>query len=291
MSSNAMNKLLAAANKAKTGGSDREDENFYYPARDTLGNGSAVIRFLPSEDEDNAPFVKLFSHGFKGPTGKWFFENCPTTLERDCPMCTASSKLWATNLDANKEIVRNRKRKISYVSRILVVEDKKNPENEGKVFLYKYGQKVFDKWLDKLQPAFEDEKACNVFDLNTGANFKLKIRKVENQTTYDKSEFDTPSKCDVNVAAQYSAENNIQKFLNPENFKTEEALLKRMDLVLGNTYRVAPAAPAAPAARRHNEPVKAESSRVEVKKIESDDDDDGVMALVKQLAGDDDIPF
>lgn len=299
-----MDKILAAVNKAKAGGAQREEQYFYYPARDAAGNGSAVIRFLPGTTVDDVPFIKTFAHGFHvmhGDTKKWLIEECPTTIGNDCPICAENKKLWDTGLKDQQEIVRQRKRKVSYVSRILVVEDKKNPDNEGKVFLFKFGQKIFDKIADALQPEFEEDKdkACNVFDLAEGANFKFRIRKVEGQTNYDKSEFDTPSKCDVDVFSQFNAENDINKFLNPDKFKSAEKLQERYDLVVGNTSRLAvkaastqsaPAPAPAPAA------AKQESSRVEAAApaASSGDSIEDIMKLVNSITGDkgdDDIPF
>lgn len=292
--STAMQKLLAAAQKAKQTSGNREDDDvFYYPVRDAAGNGSAVIRFLRT-NEDEVPFITIYSHGFKGPTNKWLIENCPTTLENDCPVCAANSELYAkmSKDDARKH---GMNRKKSFISRIVVVEDKKTPENEGKVFLYKYGTKVFDKIFDKIQPEFEDDKACDVFDLKEGANFKLKIRKVDNQTNYDKSEFDSPSECELEVDSQLNDENDIQKFLKPENFKSAELLQKRLDLVLGNSLRVAPI-PAAKAKLEDDgdddmpfdggKPVK-ETKKSKAPKVEQEDDDDDIMRLVKSLSEDD----
>ena len=289
-----MEKLLNAVKKANSGFSkDKEDDVFFYPVRDAVGNGSAVIRFLPTEDADDVPFVKLYTHGFKNATsGKWLIDNCPTTLEADCPICAANSVNYNT---MSKEDARKlgMNRKVSYITRVLVVEDKKTPENEGKVFLYKFGQKIFDKIVDKLQPEFEDDKPCNIFDLVEGADFKLKIRKVDGQTNYDKSEFSDPSECEVKVFKQFTPENDIQKFLKPENFKSAEKLQARLDLVMG---KASPAKPAAKSDEDKSDEDKFEqiakpeakpSTRKEVVKEEDDDEGDDIMALVKSLAKED----
>jgi len=283
-----MDKLNAAVKNAKKSGGDREDEYFYYPARDVAGNGSAVIRFL-SENDDDVVFVKVYSHGFKGPTGKWLIENCPTTLENECPICTANGKLYST---MSKEDARKfgMNRKTKFFSRILVIEDKKNPENEGKQFMFSYGSIIFDKIADKLSPAFEDELACDIFSMEEGANFKLKIRKLDGQTNYDKSEFDTPSVCDFK--AVFNTENDIKKYLNPELFKDSVKLQTRLDFVNGNTTRV-PAEKPAPKSYMEStgddvpdnvEPKKV-SKRTEVAKASRDDEnlDDDILNILNDM--------
>lgn len=303
-----MSKLLEAVKKAKQGGkSDREDQYFYYPARDAAKNGSAVIRFLPGKpDTDDVGFVQVYSHGFKAKaTQKWLIENCPTTIGNSCAICAENSKLYASmSKDDARKYGMNRKN--SFISRILVVEDKKNPENEGKVFLFKYGTKIFEKITDLLSPTFvdDDEKdefikkwgadAVDIFDLNTGANFKLKIREYEGNTNYDKSEFEAPSVCKLKV--EYTNENDIMKFIAPEQFKDNEQLQRRFDLVMGNTGRVAPVDDVS--AREANVPKAEKSKRVETKKSDDTDDDD-ILAMMREISGksdtsddlDDDIPF
>ena len=281
----AMDKLLAAVNKAKTGTSkDRDDEYFYYPARDASGNGSAVIRFLPGKDDDEIPFVKLYTHGFQGPSGKWLIDNCPSTIGRECVVCAANSELYATlsKDDARKA---GMNRKTSYISRILVVEDKKNQENEGKVFLFKFGSKVFDKISDALQPSDVDiddgAKPINVFSLEDGANFKLKIRKYEGQTNYDKSEFDKPSK--IKETIEYTDENDIQKFISPEKFKSSEELERKLNFVRGNKV----AKPKHEEDDEEFEQIKtAATPPSKSVKVQASGDDDDILELMKKLAED-----
>jgi hypothetical protein len=297
--SNAMNALMAAVNKAKqSGGQEREDDTFYYPSRDAVGNGGATIRFLPGTTDDDVPFVKTYSHGFKGPTGKWLIENCPTTLENDCPICSANSELYAKmTKDEARKFGMNRK--VHFISRILVIEDKKTPANEGKVFLFKYGQKVFNKILDALQPTDEDDVKLNVYgtagDKNPWTNFKLKIRKVDGQVNYDKSEFEKEAdEIDVDFRAQFNDENDIMKFVDTNQFKSPEALQKRLDLVSGNTTRVAEKAPAkarqavddAEEDEVYEKP-KTESKRTTTKTpATSDDEDDDILLMMAKLAED-----
>ena len=280
-----MDKLLAAIKKAKEGAKfDKDDQYFYYPDRDAAGNGSATIRFLPGKDDDEIPFVKLFTHGFKNAgTNKWLIENCPTSVEQDCPICCTNSELYSKmSKDEARKYGMNRK--TSYISRILVVEDKKNPDNEGKVFMFKFGSKIFDKIADSLNPEFDDKEAIDVFDLKKGANFKLRIRIYEGNTNYDKSEFDSPSPCKAKI--EYTDENDIQQFIAADKFKSPENLQKRLDLVLGNVTRVAPV-------KEVEQEQPKESVRKEVKKPSNDDEDDDILKMMAKLAEDDDgdIPF
>ena len=169
------------------------DDRFWRLEGDKAGNGTATIRFLPRVEGDDLPWVRIFSHGFQGPTGKWYIENSLTTLGENDPVGELNTQLWNSGSEANKEIARKQKRKLSFIANILVVSDPKHPENEGKVFLFKFGKKIFDKIMDKARPTFEDEKPVNVFDLWEGANFKLRMRKKDGYANYDESVFTEPN--------------------------------------------------------------------------------------------------
>ncbi len=199
-STNNLDKLLSAVKEDNKDPSEKKsyvDERLWKPELDTSGNGYAVIRFLPAIEGEDLPWVKLFSHAFQGPTGQWYIENSRTTLGRGDvgkdPVSEYNSSLWNSGVETDKEIARKQKRKLSYYSNIYVVSDSKNPHNEGKVFLFRYGKKIFDKLMAAMQPEFEDESPINPFDFWKGANFKLKIRKVDGYWNYDKSEFEAPS--------------------------------------------------------------------------------------------------
>jgi hypothetical protein len=214
-----------------------KDERFWQPGVDQAGNGFAVLRFLPAPRGEDNPFVRLFSHGFKGPGG-WFIDNCPTTHNEKCPACEDNSKLWNSGIDSNKKVVSERKRKLNFISNILVVRDPSNPSNEGKVFLFKYGKKIYDKLNNSMYPEFEDEKAVNPFDMWEGADFKLKIRKVEGYRNYDKSEFDSPSpiSSDESKLEQYwNQEHSLSALVDKKEFKSYDDLKNRLDKVLGNS--------------------------------------------------------
>lgn len=215
------------------------DDRFWYPETDKAGNGSAIIRFLPAsavDGEEGLPWVRTFSHGFQGPGG-WLIENCLTTLNEKCPVCENNSVLWNSGLEANKEIVRKRKRKLTYISNILVISDPKNPDNEGKVFLFKFGKKIFDKITEAMNPEFEDETAINPFDFWEGANFKVKIRQVEGYRNYDRSEFDSPSALfdgdDEKLETLWKREHSLKEFVNPSQFKSYDKIKERLNAVLG----------------------------------------------------------
>ena len=234
--SNSLDKILAAV-KTETAPVEKQsyvDERLWKPELDKSGNGYAVIRFLPSSDNEAMPWAKLWNHAFQGPTGKWFIENSLTTLNQKDPVSEYNSSLWNSGVESDKEIARRQKRKLQYYSNIYVVADPQHPENEGKVFLFRYGKKIFDKLMEALQPQFEDETPVNPFDLDTGANFKLKIRKVDGYWNYDKSEFDSSSKLDNQdkvVESLYS----LAEFTAPSNFKTYDELKSRLKDVLTGT--------------------------------------------------------
>lgn len=235
---NSLEKLTKALSNAA--GKSNSDERFWYPEQDKAGNGYAVIRFLdsPSVDgDDGLPFVQLFTHGFQGPGG-WYIENSLTTLGQNDPVSEYNSKLWNSGLEANKEIARKQKRRLSYIANVLVVEDSAQPANNGKVVLFKFGKKIFDKIKEKLEPQFKDEKSVNVFNFWDGTNFKLKIRKVEGYTNYDKSEFMEASPVadsDKDIETIWKSEHSLKEFVDAKQFKSFDVLKARLDKVLGFT--------------------------------------------------------
>ena len=225
----------------KSSSNKNVDERFWKPEVDASGNGYAVIRFLPAPEGETLPWAKLYSHAFQGPGG-WYIENSRTTLDRNekDPVGEVNRRLWNSGSDEDKETARKQKRKLQYYSNIYVVKDPKHPENEGKVFLYKYGKKIHDKILAAMQPEFQDETPVNVFDLWEGANFKLKIKKVAGYWNYDSSEFDSVSALsadDDELEATWKQEYSLEAFTNKDQFKTYEELEKRLNLVLGITQR------------------------------------------------------
>jgi len=208
---------------------------FWKPEVDASGNGYAVIRFLPAPDGETIPWAKLYSHAFQG-VGGWYIENSLTTLNDKDPVGEVNRRLWNSGDDADKETARKQKRKLSYYSNIYVVKDPKHPENEGRVFLYKYGKKIHDKILAAMQPEFQDEEPVNVFDLWEGANFKLKIKKVAGYWNYDSSEFDNVSALSADddvLEATWKSEHSLEAFTSKENFKSYEDLERRLNMVLG----------------------------------------------------------
>ncbi len=215
-----------------------KDDRFWQPEVDKAGNGYAVIRFLPPPQNEDIPWVRIWNHGFQGPTGKWYIENSLTTLGKADPVTELNNELWNSGTDANKDIVRKQKRRLTYISNIYVVKDPSNPANEGKVFLYKFGKKIFDKIKDVMQPQFEDEEPVNPFDFWKGANFKLKIRNVEGYRNYDKSEFESTSSLldnDADMEKVWKSQYSLQEFLDPKNFKTYDELKAKLEKVLSNS--------------------------------------------------------
>jgi hypothetical protein len=211
------------------------------PELDKSGNGYAVIRFLPAVEGEDMPWAKVFNHAFQGPTGQWYIENSLTTIGKADPVSELNSTYWNTGLESDKEIARKQKRKLQYFSNIYVVSDSKNPQNEGKVFLFRYGKKIFDKLMAAMQPEFEDETPVNPFDFWEGANFKLKIRKVDGYWNYDKSEFEAPSAMfdnDGQIEDVWKKAYALSEFSAPTNFKSYEELKARLDVVLSGTTKV-----------------------------------------------------
>ena len=212
------------------------DDRFWKPEVDKAGNGFAVIRFLPAPDGEELPWVKVYSHAFQGDGG-WFIDNCLTTISgQKCPVCEDNRKLWNSGFDADKEIARKQKRKLSYYSNIYVVKDPANPQNEGRVLLFKYGKKIFDKVMAAMQPEFEDETPMNPFDLWQGANFKIKIKKVAGYWNYDSSEFASAGPLhedDGELELIWRQEHSLTAFTAPDQFKTYQELETRLNAALG----------------------------------------------------------
>ena len=240
---NSLDKLL---NAVETENKPQEkksyvDERLWKPVLDKTGNGYAVIRFLPAVDGEDLPWAKVWNHAFQGPTGQWYIENSHTTLGNNDPVSELNSAYWNSGVESDKEIARRQKRKLQYFSNIYVVSDPKNPENEGKVFLFRFGKKIFDKCMEAMQPAFEDETPVNPFDFWEGANFKLKIRKVDGYWNYDKSEFEAPSPLfdnDDAIEEVWKQQYALNEFTAPTNFKSYDELKTRLDMVLAGTTTV-----------------------------------------------------
>jgi hypothetical protein len=237
--SSSLDKLRAAMETASpTEGAKKSynDDTMWKPELDKSGNGYAVVRFLPTPDGEEMPWVSYFDHGFQGPGG-WYIEKSLTTLNKQDPVSEYNTQLWNTGVEANKDQARKQKRRLHYVSNILVISDPKNPANEGKVFKYRYGKKIFEALKEAISPAFEDEKAINPFDLrDEGANFKIKIRKVDGYWNYDKSEFDSvaPLFTDENKLNDiYTSVHSLSGIIAPSEFKSYEELKEKLDRVLG----------------------------------------------------------
>ncbi len=222
-------KEVEKTNKVSSG-----DERLWKPEVDKAGNGYAVIRFLPAPDGEDLPWVKMYSHAFQGPGG-WYIENSLTTLNQKDPCSEFNTSLWNSGVESDKQIARNQKRKLAFYSNIYVVKDPANPENEGKVFLYKFGKKIFDKIMGAMQPEFEDESPLNPFDFWQGADFKVKIKKVAGYWNYDSSEFAAASpllKDDDALEAIWKKEYSLSEIVAADQFKTYDELKKRLESVL-----------------------------------------------------------
>ena len=281
-----LDSLVKAAEKLTARTDNGPDQRLWKAEVDKSGNGYAVFRFLPAPKNEDVPWVKIYDHGFQGPGG-WYIENSRTSLgsgEKD-PVSEHNSMLWNSGVESNKEIARKQKRRLKYFSNILMVKDPANPSNEGKVFLYQYGAKIFEKLQNAMQPEFEDETPVNPFDLWEGANFKLKIRNVGGFRNYDMSEFESSSPVegdDDKLEEIWNSQYSLVEFLDPKNFKNYEVLQARLNHVLGkpNLQVVDNEAPA---------PVmKTAESKDEVPWSSNDEeDDDESLSFFKKLADDD----
>ena len=241
--SNSLDKLLGAVEKENAPQEKKSyvDERLWKPVMDKTGNGYAVIRFLPAVKGEDMPWAKVWNHAFQGPTGQWYIENSLTTVGQNDPVSEMNSAYWNSGVESDKEIARRQKRKLQYFANIYVVSDPANPQNEGKVMLYRFGKKIFDKSMEAMQPAFQDETPVNPFDFWEGANFKLKIRKVDGYWNYDKSEFEAPSALfddDEQLEEVWKKEYPLAEFTAASNFKSYDELKTRLDMVLAGTTKV-----------------------------------------------------
>ena len=285
-----LNAELTKLNQSTNNNTQDNEENYWKPDVDKAGNGYAVIRFLPAPSGEDVPFVRVWDHGFQGPGG-WYIEKSLTTFGQPDPVSEYNTKLWATGMESNKDLVRKQKRRLSYFSNILIVKDPTRPDNEGKVFLFKYGKKIFDKLNEAMNPEFSDETAINPFDLWEGANFKLKIRQVEGYRNYDKSEFDTPSAVsndDDELKKIWESEHSLQEILDPKHFKSYDALKQRLEKAIGVASTATtispmnePEAAPAPSFKQAAAPIAATASAAR----DSEDEDED-LSFFKKLAKD-----
>jgi gp32 DNA binding protein like len=284
--------ITKALSKTTEGGYTKEEDDYFKLTRDKAGNGSAVIRFLPAAPGDELPWVQIYSHAFQGPTGRWYIENCLSTIGQDDPVNVYNKSLWATEIEANKKQAQAQKRKLQYIANVLVISDPGNRENEGKVMKYKFGKKIFEMIMMKVQPTFPDEAPVNVFDLWEGANFKLRIRQYEGYGNYDQSSFANPSpvaETDEEILEIVNAQAPLRDLIAPKNFKSYEELEKRLKGVL--TAGPAPKddakddAPVKAPREEKATPAKAPKAKAAPAESSGDAGDDDLEDYFKNLAG------
>ena len=282
--SNSLDKLLNAVREESAPQEKKSyvDERLWKPELDKAGNGYAVIRFLPAMEGEDMPWAKIWNHAFQGPTGQWYIENSLTTVGQKDPVSEHNTRLWNTGLESDKEIARKQKRKLQYYSNIYIVSDAKHPENVGKVFLFRYGKKIFDKLMAAMQPEFPDESPINPFDFWEGANFRLKIRKVDGYWNYDKSEFEKPSKLDEDdnkIEEIWKKQYSLNDFTAATNFKSYEELKTRLDAVLSGTVSVGNVVE-----QMQDEPI--DTPKIDTKEVSapSNDSDEDTMDYFQKLA-------
>ena len=282
--SNSLDKLLNAVKEESAPQEKKsyKDERLWKPEMDKSGNGFAVIRFLPAVKDEDMPWAKVWNHAFQGPTGQWYIENSLTSVGDKDPVSEHNTRLWNTGLESDKEIARKQKRKLQYYSNIYIVSDAKHPENVGKVFLFRYGKKIFDKLMAAMQPEFPDETPINPFDFWEGANFRLKIRKVDGYWNYDKSEFEKPSKLDEDdnkIEEIWKKQYSLNDFTAATNFKSYEELKTRLDAGLSGTVSVGNVVE-----QMADEPI--ETPKIDTKEVSapSQESDDDTMDYFQKLA-------
>jgi hypothetical protein len=234
-----LNKLVEAATSSNSQSDRSNDDRFWYPNRDKAGNGYAVIRFLPSLNETGTPWVRYWEHAFKGPTGQWYIEKSLTSIGQQDPIAELNGKMWNSGIESDKVVVRQRKRNLRYVTNALIISDPANPENEGKVKLFRFGKKIFDKIMDVMQPKFPDETPINPFDMWEGADFVIKVRTVENYPNFDTSSFKSSKALfdgnDEKLEEIYNKQYDLNEWIDPKNYKSYDELKTRLNLVLGET--------------------------------------------------------
>lgn len=276
--------LVQKATEASGSQSGSKDERFWYPQRDKAGNGYAVIRFLPGLASASTPWVRYWDHAFKGPTGQWYIEKSLTSIGQQDPISELNSKMWNSGIDADKAIVRDRRRNLRYVANVLIVSDPSAPENEGQVKLYRFGKKIFDKIMDAMQPKFPDEQPMNPFDMWEGADFVLKIRTVEGYPNYDASAFKTPVALyagdEGRLEAVYDKQYDLGEWTDPKNYKSYDELKTRLALVLGES------APRTVKQEVAMDTVQQPAPMPTAENISMDDDDD-TMSYFAKLANED----
>ena len=289
--------LTAELSKLNTKSTQAADDRFWYPAVDKAGNGYAVIRFLPPTDGEDVPFVRVWDHGFKGPSGKWYIENSLTTIGEQDPVAEYNSKLWNATDDDNspqRRQARTQKRRLTYISNVIVLKDPAKPENEGKVFLFKYGKKIFDKLQEVMHPQFPDEQPMNPFDLWDGANFQVKIRNVEGYRNYDKSQFAETGPLlddDDKLEKIWKKQHALKPFIDKSNFKTYDELKRKLTEVLGLDETFGEVPDNKPRAQKPKAVAKSEDDEIPfdpplTKPKATEDDDDESLAFFKSLAND-----
>jgi len=277
-------KKMEDQTKAKEG---FKDDRFWRPEQDKSGNGFAIIRFLPTVEGEEVPWAKVYNHAFQGPGG-WYIENSLTTIGQKDPVGELNNQLWNSGLESDKDLARVRKRKLTYISNVYIVSDPANPQNEGKVFLYKYGTKIFEKIQEAMKPEFNDEEPINPFDFWKGANFRIKIRKVGGFTNYDKSEFDSQSVLfddDAKLEKIWKSEYALLPFLDASNFKSYDELKARMQEVLGGDVRATAPNSTKTAEDVADEMVEKKPSLKSKKPVEEDvDDESDALSYFQKLA-------
>ena len=285
-----ISKLVNEAEKVGGGGDNKNkygDDRVWKPTVDKVGNGYAEFRFLPAPEGEDLPWVRYWDHGFKGPTGQWYIEKSLTSIGQQDPVGELNSTLWNSGHDEDKETARRQKRRLHYVSNIYIVSDPGNPDNNGKVFLYQYGKKIFDKIMDVMQPSFQDETPMNPFDFWEGGNFKLKIRQVEGYRNYDKSEFASASvlyEDEAKLETIYNMMHPIGEWADPANYKSYDELKKKLDTILARSSSPTIAQQSQLGEETAAAPMKEMQAPVTAAEMPAADEDDDTLSYFAKIA-------
>ena len=289
----AFDNITSSIQKETTQGSKSQgDDRIWTAKRGKDGTGYAVVRFLPGKDLNKTPWVRMYSHGFQGPTGKWYIENSLTTIGQQDPVSEFNSKLWNNGTEAGKDQARKQKRRTNYYANVLVLKDPENPQNEGQVKIFRFGQKIFDMIMGAMQPEFADEEALNPFDLIDGSNFRIKIKTVAGYANYDSSSFEAKSPLsedDSKLEAIFNAQHDVQAMVDPSEFKSFDELQSKLNSVLGldgSVSEPAPVAEPAPIPTAETTQSSEEFSAVfeAPAETQSSSDDDDLESYFKSLA-------
>lgn len=208
----------------------KKDERFWLPTKDDTGSSNALIRLMPQPDIEQPPTISFFQHGFK-EKGKWFIENCPSTFAEPCPVCEHIQPYWDEDTEEASNYARRYSRTKQFICNILVIKDLIKPDNNGKVKLFKFGIKIYEKIEEKIFPESELDTPVQIFDPWEGVAFKLKLRQKASRNNYDNSEFadnaGPVAPNDEELEVIFNQLVDLNEFLARDKFTSYEKMAKK----------------------------------------------------------------